>query len=275
MDRAPESCTLCGSRSREPLIRKNSWQVYRCTGCGLGFLDPRPSKRDIKDLYRKKYFADHYGAELSPDRPEFKKRLGLEDHRLRFLRRFKRKGRILDIGCGNGYFLAACRNEGYEVQGVEISDWAGYYATQQLNLPVEFGDVEDMEFPPRSFDTITMWHFLEHCPDPRRVVSRVKAWLKRDGILVVDVPNYVGTDAIKKGGNWDGWDLPCHLYHFTPATLKRLIKTHGFKVIRSKTYHSETVKMSLKRIPITSLLARPIAKLYSGTSIAIIARLEL
>ena len=111
---------------------------------------------------------------------------------------------LLDIGCGYGYFLAACREKGYEVQGLDISDWAVRYATEKLRLPVAVGDLGNHALFQKEFDVITMWHFLEHTPDPHGALRSAKAWLKKDGLLVVEVPNYQGTDAQKRWQDWEG-----------------------------------------------------------------------
>lgn len=272
LERAPEACILCGGRDRTPLIEKDSWQLHQCTSCGLGFLDPRPSDEDLKNFYCEEYFARHCDGGVDPDTADFRKRLSLKTSHIRFFRRFKRKGRILDIGCGNGYFLAACRERGYEVQGLDVSEWAGGYARQKLGLPVAIGEMEKVEFTPGSFDVITMWHFLEHTHNPLEAVRRARTWLKEDGILVVEVPNYGGTDARREWQNWVGWSLPYHFYHFTPQSLKRLIERCGLRIVRTKDYHSETVKANLKRFAVLAPFARLIAKVYSGHSLAVASR---
>ena len=275
MERAPSSCILCGDTKKKLLVKKDPWCIYRCASCGLGFLDPRPSKEDIVGLYDKEYCEDQFvdGGEVNS--PEFKKRLSLETHRVRFFRGLKRKGKILDIGCGYGYFLAACRARyGYDVHGLEVSEWAARYAAERLGLSVTVGEIDTVDLPPNSYDVITMWHFLEHTRDPRQVILKAQDLLKDNGILVVDVPNYDGTEARKNWDNWVGWQPPYHFYHFTPHTLKRLLGLCGFCVLKSKDYHSDTVKAALKRIPVVSIFARLISKIYSGHSIAVAARRE-
>jgi 2-polyprenyl-3-methyl-5-hydroxy-6-metoxy-1,4-benzoquinol methylase len=274
MENAPKSCILCDTCERELLIERDCWKIYRCTSCGLGILDPRPTKEELKGLYGREYFATQYDEGADPESPEFKKWLSLLEHRVRFFRNKKRKGRLLDIGCGNGYFLALCRSKGYDVQGIDISQWVAKYATQRLGLDVRIGEIDDVDLPLQYFDIITMWHTLEHTPDPRRAMEKVRNWLKEDGILVVEVPNYEGTDARSYWQDWVGWQFPFHFFHFTPKTLRRLLAGCGFRVVRTKNYHSEKVKQTLKRIPVVSILARLISKIYSGHSIAVIAQLD-
>ena len=275
MERAPETCILCGNQKRELLIEKESWKVYRCTRCGLGFLDPRPSHEEIESLYGSAYFSQRYDEGLNLDSPEFNKRLSREKHRIKFIKTIKRFGNVLDIGSGYGYFLAACQKDGYQVNGLDFSEWASQYAVQKLGIPVTVGKISDVAFPPQNFDVISMWHSLEHTPDPHLTLQKAKSWLKRDGILVVDVPNYEGTDAQQRWKQWDGWSLPYHFWHFTFQSLTQLLNKYDFKIIKSKNYHSEVVKEKLSRIPVISIFARLIAKMYSGTSIAVISRLEI
>lgn len=266
-------CIICGHDKSELLIKKDSLQINKCMHCGLGFINPFPSDRVIQYFYEREYFNDKYDAGLSPDSPQFGKRLRGENHRIRFIKSIKPAGRLLDMGCGLGYFLAACRNAGYDVMGMDISDWAVQYAAEMLKLPVVIGSLGNASFPPAYFDVITMWHFLEHTRRPDEIILMASQWLKKDGIIVIDVPNYEGTDAVKQWEEWDGWSLPYHLYHFTPRALSMLLRKNGFAVIRSKTYHSRTVKENLKKIPLISSVSRLIAKMYSGASIAVIAKM--
>ena len=274
MERAPETCILCQTSERELLIQTDNWTVHRCRTCGLGFLDPRPSESEIEDLYRSDYFSERYDGGIDPDSPQYQKRLSGEQHRTKFIRSIKRSGYLLDIGCGYGYFLDASRRKGFKVHGLDVSEWAARYAVEKLDLSITIGKIGDVYLPCHNFDIITMWHSLEHTPDPHMALQRAKSWLKKDGILVIDVPNYEGTDARKIWNEWDGWSLPYHYWHFTYKSLKKLLNQHGFTIIKYKDYHSDVVKIKLKGIPIVGLFARLIAKLYSGTSIAIIAKLE-
>jgi 2-polyprenyl-3-methyl-5-hydroxy-6-metoxy-1,4-benzoquinol methylase len=275
MESAPETCILCQTSERELLIEKDGWTVHRCPMCGLGFLDPRPSESEIEGLYRSDYFSERYDGGIDPDSLQYKKRLSGEQHRTKFIKSIKRSGHLLDIGCGYGYFLDASRREGYKVHGIDVSEWAAKYAIEKLGLSITLGKIGDVHFPPQNFDIITMWHSLEHTPNPHMALQKAKSWLKKDGILVIDVPNYEGTDARKIWHEWDDWSLPYHYWHFTSKSLKLLLSHHGFKVIKQKDYHSDVVKENLKRIPILSLFARLISKLYSGTSVAVIAKLEI
>lgn len=272
MERAYESCVLCGSQRRALLFQQANWSVYRCSQCGLGILDPRPNQEELDALYGSAYFQEQYDRGLNPGSPEMKKRLSHEDHRIRFFRGVKKRGRLLDIGCGMGYFLLACRNHGYHVEGFDISNDAAAYVKEKLGIPVRTGDLESLPYERGTFDIITMWHFLEHTPDPRVYLRKTWEWLKPGGLLVVDVPNYAGTDARRTWESWKGWQLPYHLYHFTGKTLCDMLLQYGFQIVRKKDYLSEDVKETLEKNPLMRPFARLIARCYSGHSVAVVSR---
>lgn len=263
---------LCGGRDRVPLLRDGEWSVDKCAGCGLGVLDPRPDPTELRQLYRESYFVSHYEGVLAPDSDGMRRRLSQERHRVDFFRRHKGEGTVLDIGCGRGYFLQACRLRGYDVVGFDVSDDAAASVRDTLGIPVKNGEIREELFAPGSIDVVTMWHALEHTPDPRVPLDLAWRWLAPGGIVVVDVPNHESTDARRIGRAWDGWSLPYHFYHFSPASLAGILSRHGFRVLDRKTYHSEYVKGRLKGIPLVGLLARPIAKFWTGTSVAMVAR---
>jgi len=270
MNQTTNHCILCGGSRRNFLYSQDRWQVYQCSDCKLGVLDPRPGNEELTKLYQQEYFQDQYKQELRIDSPEMAKRLDQEKQRLRFFRSLKKKGKVLDIGCGRGYFLLACRNKGYQVEGVDLSADVAAYVRRELNIPVHVGETNDVRIPDGSFDVITMWHALEHTTDPNINLQKARQWLKDDGILVVDVPNYAGHDAVKTWNHWLGWQLPYHLYHFTDESLTALLRKHGFAVIRHKHFLSEYVKQELEKHYMPSFIARIIARFYSGHSYAVV-----
>ena len=271
MDQTTKHCILCGSSRRNFLYSQDPWQVYQCADCKLGVLDPRPDDAELSRLYQQEYFQDQYKQELRIDSPEMKKRLNQEKQRLRFFRSFKKKGKVLDIGCGRGYFLLACREKKYQVEGVDLSADVAAYVRRELKIPVHVGEIIDVQIPDKNFDVITMWHSLEQTADPNIYLQKARQWLKDDGVLVVDVPNYAGHDAVKTWDRWLGWQLPYHLFHFTSDSLVALLHKRGFAVIRHKHFLSEYVKQELEKNYIPSFIARIIARFYSGHSYAVVA----
>ncbi len=266
-------CLLCKGEQTVVLFERSPHTIYKCLSCHLGFLFPQPTKEDLHKLYEKSYFAEQYDLGVSPDSPEFDRWLSLLEHRVKFFKRKKKTGALLDIGCGNGYFLALCKKKGYDVQGLDISKFAAEYAINTLNLPIMISEISDADFQAAQFDIITLWHFLEHTQDPIQVIQSAKKWLKKNGIIIIEVPNFTGTDAQNQWDNWIGWQIPYHFYHFSPETLMKLLHLCGLTVTKFKDFHSETVKEKLSQYPLLNLFARLIAKRYSGHSILVMAEL--
>jgi 2-polyprenyl-3-methyl-5-hydroxy-6-metoxy-1,4-benzoquinol methylase len=139
-------------------------------------------------------------------------------------------GRVLDVGCGRGVLLREFRRRGWEVQGTELSEQAASYARNTLNIPVEIGSLETLQFPAKHFDAITLWHVLEHVANPRALLAEINRILKPDGVLLVAVPNFDSLEARVAKDKWFHLDVPRHVTHFSQATLERALNENGFEV---------------------------------------------
>jgi 2-polyprenyl-3-methyl-5-hydroxy-6-metoxy-1,4-benzoquinol methylase len=142
--------------------------------------------------------------------------------------RFKPGGRLLDVGTGVGAFLHVARQRGFEVQGVEVSEWASAFARNKKRLPVITGRLEDAQFKSGDFDVVIVNHVLEHVEEPKMLLEEIRRILKDDGMLVIGVPNIGSLMARLMGVRWASLRPKEHIWHFTPQTLKRLITLSGF-----------------------------------------------
>jgi len=128
------------------------------------------------------------------------------------------KGKILDIGAGTGDFLLECKNQNWDILGIEPNDKAKGIA---LGKGIKFGDtIEKLES--NSFDVITMWHVLEHVPDVEHQVSELKRLLKPSGTIIIAVPNFKSYDANHYKEFWAAYDVPRHLWHFSKTAIEKL-----------------------------------------------------
>jgi SAM-dependent methyltransferase len=139
------------------------------------------------------------------------------------------RGRVLDVGCGRGLLLRAFQRHGWEVRGTEFSDGAARYPREMLGLTVDVGSLEDLALPAAHFDAVTLWHVLEHVPDPRVTLAEAHRLLKPGGALLVGVPNFGGWEARFARGRWFHLDVPRHLTHLTRATLTQALTAAGFR----------------------------------------------
>ena len=138
-------------------------------------------------------------------------------------------GRLLDVGCGSGAYGASLIRLGWRVDGVEPDARAAALARQQ-GVNVQMTTAEDAAPPDDSYDVITLWHSLEHFSNPLAALRKLRPALRADGLLLVEVPNRAGWGAKLTGEYWFHWDLPRHRLHFTPASLRGILKQAGFQV---------------------------------------------
>lgn len=263
------ACPACGDAGRELLhaglrdrlfkCAPGEWKLYRCRGCGTGYLDPRPNRQTIGLAYasyfthvcaggpvekpgswwrrfrtaqRNAYLNAHYGYQLTPARPRSPRWLST-GRRLRFDKytgylRYPGPGaRLLDVGCGNGLFLLQMRSLGWDVFGVE-PDPKSAAAAAAAGLNVRSGLLEAQPLPDAHFDAITMNHVVEHLHQPRETLRFCRRILKPGGTLYVATPNLGGAGHRRFGGDWFPLDPPRHLVLFTPESLKRIFASTGF-----------------------------------------------
>lgn len=193
-------------------------------------------------------------------------------HKVQLVQRYLKSGRLLDIGCGLGYFLAAARLQGFSVYGLEGSAWARQYVEKEFGITVWPPPLETADVDAHTLDVCTMWHVIEHLPDPLAVLRKIRTLLRESGLLVMETRNYRGFDARKLGAEWGGWSLPYHLWHFDPMSFRLLVVEAGFRVVRLKVHYSNLVKKILNKIPVLGWLRNPIAALFAGSNLTIVAK---
>jgi ubiquinone/menaquinone biosynthesis C-methylase UbiE len=209
--------------------------VVVCDACGLRYTRPLPTPGELATLYGEEYYVNNKPRLASADfvRVLFERSVQWQ-HRRALLKR--RPGRVLDVGCGNGEFLATLGARGWEVYGTEFSE-AGCALARSKRITVHQGTLPSARFPDRFFDVVTLWHVLEHLPEPPVELAEIGRVLRDDGLLVVEVPNSDSLTFRLCGRRWYHLDLPRHLQHFTPTTLQRLLGQAGFAPSRRQDFH--------------------------------------
>jgi 2-polyprenyl-3-methyl-5-hydroxy-6-metoxy-1,4-benzoquinol methylase len=140
------------------------------------------------------------------------------------------EGRLLDYGCGSGWFAARMQELGWQVTAMDFNPLSLAAVAGRYHLPVIAGTLPHPKVKPGSFDVVTMGMVLEHVPDPHRVIESAARTLAPGGLLVVSVPCISSWSFRIFGADWYGLELPRHLLHFSPATLRKLVETHGLEV---------------------------------------------
>jgi SAM-dependent methyltransferase len=150
--------------------------------------------------------------------------------RVSFVRRHTRGHRLLDVGCGNGSLLQALSEANYDVHGLEPYQDALTGVPEALRSRIRCESFEAASYPEASFDVIMLWHVLEHLARPVETLQSIRKFLKSDGALLLEVPNFASREARWLGPHWYNLDAPYHFWHFTPQTLQAVIEQAGFQV---------------------------------------------
>ncbi len=223
VDRCPVCAASRFTRLHEP-------DLCQCQRCSITFRNPRPDQQLVRACYESGETFNDWQRELDLRAHLWAKRYAL-------IRSYRTSGSLLDVGTGDGYFLDFAK-EDFAVEATEIAHTGAAYAIERGHA-VHVGSIFDLEFENRQYDVITLWHVLEHMPNPGEVLKRLKQLLKRDGLLVIAVPNEAwplfkdrfGRGHIHPFGRLvPGQEI--HLIHFTPNTLRRsLEQLFGFRIL--------------------------------------------
>lgn len=258
----PRACDLCGSQAEPTEVLRGrdrehgvagEWALVRCPDCQLVRNEPMPAVEEIGGFYPDNEYYAHKASERTfrPVRVSAVKRFVLR-HRHGYpggrtttlhallaglLSRFVSHkyvlpwhggGRLLDVGCGVGTALWRLRAFGWRVRGVELDDGAATIGRQH-GLDITTGTLFDAALPAASFDVVRLSHVLEHVPSPLTTLREIHRVLVPGGCLVLAVPNFDAAGLAQYGSCWFPLELPRHLFHFTPAALRRLLRVGGFE----------------------------------------------
>lgn len=230
-------CPLC-SGTRSDVLRRiavshpvagGTYHLHRCRACELVHLTPRLEDATLATLYGEEFYFPEESAFSGI--AEIVKAL-IQDARRQVVEKRAPLGRLLDVGSGDGAFVHHMASHGWDATGLDFSPAASELATRRgLRGRYLMGSLADHDLPLRSFDAVTMWQVLEHIGEPVATLGAVHALLKPGGLLVASVPNIEGLTATLTRERWWGLDVPRHLVHYTPATLRRVVSAAGLQVV--------------------------------------------
>lgn len=244
-------CNLCGGRNEVVVGTRDRdghpLRTVLCRTCGLVWTNPRPSAADMNAYYETTYRADYKGQAAPPLRKIVRGFLGAADRRtmLRALLGAPDKGapdkssrraplpgvppRMLDVGCGAGELVYLMRRDGVDASGLEPGVEFAEFARTVLRVPIQTAAVDAATVSDASLDLVTMFHALEHVPDPRSTLHTARGWLKRGGRLVVEVPNIAA--LVQAPSHQYHY---AHLHHFTGSTLGALGQAAGLRLVDTR-----------------------------------------
>lgn len=247
-------CPICSSKKLEEtlqckdfLVSKKLFSLYRCSSCGFTVTQDFPNQSAIGKYYDAADYVSHTDT-----------RKGIINRLYHTARNISLKSKValvkkyshassntlLDIGCGTGYFLDAIAKQQWKVLGIEKSESVRNQTRQRLSL-----DVEDSDYltsiANQSMDTVTLWHVLEHIENLNETLDNIFRILKKDGTVFIALPNKESSDALHYKEYWAAYDVPRHLWHFSPSDFEQLAKKHRFTVVKQKTMYFDPFYISM------------------------------
>ncbi len=247
-------CPVCKNDRFSPVftatdhtVTGEQFAVAECGMCGLRFTLDAPSEVAIQKYYQSSAYISHSNTK--------KGFVNLLYHIARYFtmmskerlvkKESKRKvGMLLDIGSGTGVFVNTMVKAGWSVVGLEPDPEARTLAIKRYNCDI-YPSEDLFRLPPETYSVITMWHVLEHVHQLDASIQRIKELLAPNGKLIVAVPNYTSKDAAVYGADWASYDVPRHLYHFSPKSIRVLMKRHGLRVIKTRRMWLDSFYISL------------------------------
>lgn len=260
-------CPLCSSekigpelKCRDHFVSGKEFFVYKCQACNFLFTQDYPEENEIGAFYASDKYISHSdtSAGLSNKLYRLSRNVMLQRKR-QLIERVTglKKGSLLDIGSGTGYFVNVMKKAGWLTKGVEISEKARNFSQTHFGLDIDLpGNISSFE--ENSFDCVTLWHVLEHFHDPQLYMSEIKRVLKPGSACVVALPNCSSRDAKYYKNSWAAWDVPRHLWHFSPVTFRKFAEKSGFALD------------SFKVLPLDVFYISQLSEKYKGSSLPFI-----
>lgn len=233
------SCPVCDSTNLTPVLSAKDYtvsgdlfEIVECKSCTLRFTQNIPDADSIAPYYQSENYISHSNTSkgiINQLYQSVRKKTLLQKRKLIINTTGVSAGSLLDVGSGTGAFANEMKQQGWRVTGLEPDAGAKAVAKQLYGL--ELSDINQFyQLPHESFDAITLWHVLEHVHELQAYIQQLKLLLKPNGKIFIAVPNYTSKDAAIYKEYWAAYDVPRHLYHFSPRSMQILMANHGLKL---------------------------------------------
>lgn len=233
------TCPLCrhpesrlAVQPTDHTVSHKPFDIRECAACGFRFTSPRPSQDEIGAYYLSDDYISHAASAHSlQDRIYRAVRQVTIRSKHRLLAGHQPAGNVLDLGCGTGDFLHYLQKHGYRSLGVEVSPNARKIAEAKgLQVVHELQAIDSS----RTFDALTLWHVLEHVPDPKNTLQELHRKSNPGAFLIIAVPDRESWDANHYGPYWAAWDVPRHLSHFRQRDIAKILHETGFNLVQTR-----------------------------------------
>ncbi len=234
-----EKCPVCAATKKslafsckDHYATGETFEVYRCEACDFLFTQNFPDENNIARYYDTPDYVSHSNTQKGAiNRIYHLVRKAMLRHKGKLVQKHTQRlsADLLDIGCGTGFFLDEMARRGWFVKGIEKNASACEFAVKNFGIAPDSPEMLD-KYEERSFDVITLWHVLEHLQSLNETLQCINRLLVLNGTLIVAVPNAVSFDAEHYGEFWAAFDVPRHLWHFSPKTMKIIVEKAGFNI---------------------------------------------
>ena len=223
---------------------------------------PQPALRELPEFYKSEDYISHTDSSSSFFEKIYQMvKTYMIDKKIKWIEKEGTNGKdLLDIGAGTGDFLFRAKSKGWNVKGTEPNIKARELASKKGISLTE----DSSGFPSASFHVITMWHVLEHVPNLEEQIKELKRLLKKDGLLVIAVPNFKSYDAEKYKNFWAAYDVPRHLWHFSRSSIQNIFDPHGFEIEKTRGLEFDAFYVSLLSEKYKSGSSFSISALWTG-----------
>jgi len=247
------TCPVCNNSAINPLltvkdhsVSKEEFVIWQCGNCGLRFTQDVPGEATIARYYQSSDYISHSNTSKGLINRLYQQvrnfTLDLKSNLI--ISQTVKQGTVLDVGAGIGAFLNSMGKKGWQITGIEPDEGARAQAKQLFKIDLK--DTNTLQhLSQNSFDAITLWHVLEHVHQLHPYIEQLKSLLKPGGKLFIAVPNYESLDSSIYKSYWAAYDVPRHLYHFTPKAINSLMQQHRLKVIAKKPMWFDSFYISL------------------------------
>ena len=227
------NCPICGPGYAQILKYDfAAYHVVSCAHCRLIFLSPRLTEKAILKLYSdQEYYVSEVAGQGYDEYLEVKHNwIKTFTRRLAQISKYQKPGRSLDIGCGPGFFLETAQSKGYDVFGLDPSDYIVNVAREQFGDRIQKGLIESADYPAEYFDLVVAFDTFEHVYHPIEWLSAVHRVLNKGGLLAITTPNPSSILAKISGKKWVSFKMPEHVFYWAPETIRQVL-AEGWEIL--------------------------------------------
>ncbi len=260
---------------RDYTVSKEKFDLVLDENLDMLITSPKPKGEELSKYYESENYISHTDSNKSLVDKVYQivKNYSIKK-KVNLINSFETdKKTILDIGSGTGDFLVACKNNGWDIHGIEPNNKAKTIALKKIrissnnisnviknNIGDLLCDLNDIQ----KYDVITMWHVLEHVPNLSEYILSLKKLLKPNGSLIIAVPNYKSYDAQYYGKFWAAYDVPRHLWHFSQKSIQLLFSKHDFQIVKTLPMIFDSYYVSLLSEKYKTRISNPVHAFYIG-----------